>query len=136
MKIEERDKILNDLYAEYPLENEIEFNEFNIQEKIRSYGKLFIKYKDILIREKSALEHLLDLKSRLEGKLYDDYKFNNEKILTKQEIEKYYIPKHENIVKIKNLIDRQTIRLEFFDMAVKVIEKLSWNMKNFMEADK
>jgi hypothetical protein len=136
MKIEDRDKILTELYNKYKIESDVDFNEFNVREKLISYSSLLLKYKDNLIREKSYLEHLNDLKARLEGRLYDKFKFEGEKTLSKQEIEKYYLPKEEKVIKLKNLIDAQQIVVDFLDMAVKVVDKLNWNMKLFIEGEK
>lgn len=121
------------LRTEYPIEQEAVFSEFNIQEKLQNNSLLVLKYQGLYNQAKIDLEKMEDLAANLAGKLYDHYRFNYVENLTKQEIEKYYLPKDPKILKINKLIRKQKVKVEFFAMCYKSLEKMSWNMKSFSE---
>lgn len=127
-------EILNKLLKEYDIESEVEFNEFNLAEKIQNNSFILMKYNHKLIEEKSILEKLKDILEKKVGERYHYYRFNFDEELTKSEIEKYYLPKDDELKKIKKLINEQKIRVDFFETATKAIESQKWNMKNFIES--
>jgi len=69
--------------------------------------------------------------TKVQGEKYDHYKHNYEKNLTKTEIEKYYLPKDEKLIKLKALLDKQAIRCDFYESMWKVIDQMAWKMKLF-----
>ena len=127
----ETEQILNDLKEQYPIEDLVSFNELNLQDKLQDNSFLVIKYKEFWIKEKAALEDLESKLDLLMGRQYDYYRFESEKELSKPEIEKYYLPGDMKIVLMKNILKRQKIRVEFFDMCWRGLEKVQWNMKEF-----
>ena len=127
-------EILNKLLKEYDIESEVEFNEFNLAEKIQNNSFILMKYNHKLIEEKSILEKLKDILEKKVGERYHYYRFNFDEELTKSEIEKYYLPKDDELKKLKKLINEQKIRVDFFETATKAIESQKWNMKNFIES--
>jgi hypothetical protein len=136
MKVEEREKIIQELYAEYPFADESSFNEFDIYDKLQQKEQLFIKYKEQYFAEKAALDYLLDLKDQLAGKIYNLLRFEDDRQLIKSEIEKYYIPNDKRMIKLNDLIAKQSVRVEFFDLAANSINNMGWNIKNWLDAQK
>lgn len=133
---EEKDIILNDLKTEWPIEKDVSFNEFNIQEKLQNHAFILMKYQNQYDNEKFKLDKILELKEKLVGDRYHYYRFNYDESLQKAEIEKYYLPKDEKILKINRLIRLQEVRVNFFLICVKILDKMGWNMKNFLESHK
>lgn len=131
-----REKIVEDLLKEHPLEEIVSFNEFNLPDKLAENSAMFIKYHELYLAEKQELDHLLTLKLRLTGTIYDEFRFSQEKNLDKKEIERYYIPNNPKIKKLESIIEHQRVRVEFFEIAAKAIDNMRWNMKNFLESDK
>lgn len=68
--------------------------------------------------------------------LYNHYRFEIDKSLSKVEIEKYYIPMDVKYKAIMKKIRIQEIIVAYFEIAVKSIDKQGWNMKNFIEQNK
>jgi len=136
MKAEERDQIIKELKEEYPIEDQVSFNEFDLQDKLEKNTFLFFQYQDLYYKERSNLEYLQSLKNRLIGKLYDKFKFDDPRNLDKKEIEKYYIPNDKKFVDIEKLIARQQVRVEFFEIAAKAVDKMGWAIKNYLDAAK
>ena len=53
--------------------------------------------------------------------------------LQKSEIEQYYLPADEKVVKLQRLMLDQKVRVEFFESAYKSLVAQGWNMKLFQE---
>lgn len=136
MKPEERDKIIDELRAEYPVEDLVQFNEFDLQDKLQKNAFIYIQYQDLFYKERAHLEHLFSLKERLVGTLYDKFRFHDERKLDKKEIEKYYIPNDKKMIALEKLIDLQKVRVEFFEVISTAINKMGWDIKNYLEAGK
>lgn len=127
------DVILSELQEKFPIENEVSFNEFNIDERLQMNGNLILKYKGLYNETKIKLDRMIEIKEKIVGERYDYYRFNYDRVLTKPEIEKYYLPKDEKIIKCNDLIRKQQIKVDFFEMCYKTLEKVGWNMKTFCE---
>ena len=131
-----RIEILKDLKAEFPIEEEVKFNEFNIQSKLQNHAYVFMNYHSQLDKAKTDYNKMLELKDKIVGERYHYYRFNYEENLNKPEIEKYYLTQDPKILKINKLLRIQELRVEFFSMSVKALDKMGWNMKNFLESCK
>ena len=90
----------------------------------------------MLIHEKLKLEKLQEILDKKTGERYHHYRFDFNESLTKPEIERYYLPKDPEILKIKPLIQKQEIVVGFFATAVKALESVQWSMKNFIDYQK
>ena len=134
MKAEERDLIVEALKAEYPVEDIVSFNEFDLQDKLQQNAFIFIEYQNLYYKERAHLEYLQTLKDRLIGTLYNKFRFDDPRNLDKKEIEKYYIPNDKKMIELEKLIAKQQVRVEFFEIIAKAIEKLGWNIKNYLDA--
>lgn len=68
---EERDNILEELRQEYPIVEQVKFNEFNIGDKLQENMKLRIKYQELYEKELFIYNQLLEKYNDLVGKRYD-----------------------------------------------------------------
>lgn len=134
MNREEKEILLDKLRAEYPIEELIQFDEYNISEKLKDHAFVLQQYEDFLLRERGDLARLEEIKEQLIGKAYDKFRFHDNRGLEKKEIEKYYIPREASIIKVNGLIAKQTLRVDFFTVCVKALEKMGWNMKMYLES--
>jgi hypothetical protein len=134
--IEERDKTIQELREKYPIEEQVKFNEFNIADKLRENTELKVMYEELYEREKSILSKMIDVYEEIRGKTYDYYKFDYDKVLQKNEIEEYYLPRNPKVKKAKELIDRQEIKVKFFKICMNAMDRMYWNMRNYVEYDK
>ena len=131
---EEKEEQIENLKKEWPIEEDISFNEFNIAEKLQNNAFLFTKYQDQLNREKAIMEKLLEIKEKIIGDVYNYYRFEDDRQLQKPEIEKYYLPRDKKILKINAIIRKQQVNVDYFTLCCKALDKVGWNMKNFLEA--
>lgn len=132
----EEDKILEELYEKYPIDEIVKFNELDIQEKLKDNAFLTVKYGDLYERERNRYEKYSEMLEALLGQRYDFYKFESEKTLQKPEIEKYYLASDEKVRKMKAILRKQEVRMNFFKLCVEALKKQSWNMKLFTDRDR
>jgi len=131
-----RQEILAELQEKFNIRDEITFNEFNIHEKLKNHAFNYLRYQDNLDKAKYDLEKMNELKDKIVGEQYHYYRFNGEENLSKVEIEKYYLTKDPKVLKINKLIRLQQLKVEFFAICVRSLDKMGWNMKNYIEANK
>jgi hypothetical protein len=131
---EKREKLLEELYKEYPIDEMVRFSELDIAEKLQDNTYWVVKFRDLFFQAQADYEHLEDLLEKLIGQRYDHYRFHSDKELDKTEIKAYYLPQDSQILRMKKILARQKIKVEFFKMCVNGMEKQQWNMKNFLEA--
>jgi len=131
--MKDKDMILKELLTEHPIPELVKFSELNISERVQENVGLIVKYRDFYHRELSRLDHLNDLYDKLVGIRYKFYRFEADDAWTKVEIEKYCIPQDAKVLKMKNIIRIQEVKVRFFEMAWKAFEKLQWSMKLFVD---
>ena len=126
VKSEEQEKkeLIEKLKQEFDIVSDIDFNEFTIQEKLKQHAFLMVRYGECLERANYDLEKLKELKEKITGERYHYYRFNYDEGLTKIEIEKYYLVKDEKILKINNLIRLQKVKVDFFNICCKAVDKM------------
>lgn len=127
-------EIYEKLKEEFPIEEEISFNEFNIQEKLRNWGYIYVKYKELYEKEKNNLDKIQDILDEIIGERYNHYRFEIPEKLTPKEIETYYLPRDEKIAKVKKIYRKQENRVAFFKMCAQAAEKQQWTMKSFLDS--
>jgi len=127
------EKILKKLKIKHDIESMISFDNLNIQEELQKNPYYIMKYKELCIREQNLLDEIQSKYDELVGKRYHFYRFESDENLTKTEIEKYYLPKDEKILKMKKIIRKQKIKVDFFDACYKAFEKRQWAMKTFSD---
>lgn len=129
------DKFFSKLIEEYDVTGDLEFNEFNIKERLEQnsfYQKHFkLKYLQELSKVQQVREHL----EKKTGEFYEELKHGQVQ-LSKQEIERYYIPKEPNLLKIKSLLRKAEMRAQFFEAVFEAFKSQSWNMKSYIEQNK
>lgn len=130
------DKIIEELEKKFNINEEVSFNEYNLAEKLQNHSFVLLQYNQILLREKINLSKLEEILNKKLGEKYHYYRFNFDEQLTKPEIEKYYLVKDKDILKIKELLRKQEIVVGFFEACVKSIESMGWDIKNFIENSK
>ena len=130
---DDEQKVLEELKMEHNIEEMMKFNNLNVQENLQDNTFLQVKYEELCIMERSKLDELQDKVDALIGERYHYYKFNNDEVLTKPEIEKYYLPKDKRIMAAKKLLRLQKIRVDFFDTCAKAFNKRQWCMSTFSQ---
>jgi hypothetical protein len=126
-----RTEIVNQLRNEYPIEELVQFNEIDIQEKLQKSAYLIIQYEDLLKKEQMVYQDLENKYEALLGKRYNYYRFEIDKELQKPEIEKYYLPQDKQVRQMKKILLKQDIRVNFFKICVKGLNDMRWNMGTF-----
>ena len=134
--MDETEKIIEKLKKEHPIEDLVSFNELDLQQKLQDNSFLVIKYKEFWIKEKATLEELEGKFDLLIARKYDHFRFESPKQLSKPEIEKYYIPGDKQIIQMQKIVRNQKIRVEFFDMCWRGLEKVAWSMKVFSDNER
>jgi hypothetical protein len=132
----DREKIQEKLMEEHPILEMVSFNELDLQEKLKDNTFLTLKYQDLYNMEKMLYEEMEEKMEALMGKRYDHFRFEQDKALTKTEIEKYYLPKDKYIKKMRQVMRDQMIRVEFFKMCVSGLKDMKWNMKTFSDNER
>ncbi len=127
----DKDKIIEDLLKEYPIYDLVAFDELNIFQKLQDNPYQVIRFQDQLIKERIRYDELEELQEKLVGELYHKYRFQSEEELSNKEIEKYYIPKDPKYLKMKEILRKQKIRIGFFELCVKGLDRQYWSMKEF-----
>lgn len=132
----QKEEIIEELKNEWNIYDIVNFNEFNIQDKLREHAFQYARFSEQLNHEKFQLNKLKEMKEVLEGQLYHHYRFEMDETLQKGEIEKYYLPKDPKMRKMNKILRNQEIRVKFFEICTNAIDKVGWNMKNFLETMK
>ena len=133
---EERDQILEELKEQYPILEQTKFNEFNISDKLQENTQLYTKYKELYDQEKFVYNQLEEKMEVLKGQRYDYYRFDYDRNLQKTEIEQYYLPKDPKILKMKKLLEKQKIKVDFFSLCLQGVNNLYWRIKAYLDNEK
>lgn len=127
------EETMKKLKEEYPIEKIVQFDEFNINEKIKESAFMVLNYKELYLKEKNELNRIEALRDKIIGQRFDYYRFNFNKELKAIEIKEYYLPQDEKVIKINRLYQKQQWRVDFFEMCVDVLVKQGWQIKAFLE---
>ena len=130
------EKIVKILREKYPIDEIVSFNEFNLADKLKNHAFELMRWSDFLLKEKNKLQKLNDELEEVICELYNHYRFEVDKSLSKVEIEKYYIPLDPKYKALMKKIRVQEIIVAYFEICVRTIDKQGWNMKNFIEQNK
>ena len=129
----EENEILQELHEKHPIDEMVKFSDLNIQEKLMENPFQIVKYKELYYHELSKLDELIILQDKLNGERYKYYRFEDDKEWTKVEIEKYCLPTDIKVIQMKRIIEKQKVRVRFFEIAYKAFEKMQWSMKGFID---
>ena len=130
---ERREQILEELHEQYPIDEMVRFSELDIAEKLQENSFWVVKFRDLLAQAQHEYNHLETLFDKLMGQRYNHYRFEDDRELDKTEIKNFYLPKDKKIIKMKLIMGRQQVKVDFFKVCVAGMEKQQWNMKNFLE---
>lgn len=129
------DVIFSKLEEEYNVYDLITFNEFNINERLERLSFHMKDFRLKFLQEQAKLGQVQDHLDKVIGEKYIALK-EGAVTLTKTEIEKYYLPKDEEIIRLKGLVRKQELRTKYFEAVWQVMDKLQWNMKLYCDNGK
>lgn len=129
------DNIFSKLEEEYNVYDLLTFNEFNIQDRLERLSFHMKDFRLKFLQEQGKLAAVQDRLDKLIGDKYVALK-NGEVTLTKTEIEKYYLPKDPEIMKLRGLVRKQEMKVEYFQAVWQAMDKLQWNMKLYCDNGK
>jgi hypothetical protein len=133
--LKDREDLVEKLKEEYDIISDIQFNEFNISDKLQQLAYIYLRYYDKLLLEKFLFKKYQEMYNKFISKKYNELRFNDARSLSRGEVEKYYMNEmdDEKVKKVKYYLDRQETVVEFFNMCVTSIESLRWNIKSFID---
>jgi hypothetical protein len=129
-------QIFDELHLEHKIEEMATFSEIDIAEKLQKNEMMVIRYKELYYNELNKYEILERKLDALKGIRYKHYRFNDEHEWQKKEIEDYCLPSDEKIIKMKKMLQKQQVRVRFFDMCWKAFNSMGWSMKTFTERER
>lgn len=133
---EELKKIFDDLKAEHKIEEIATFSDIDIAEKLQKNEMMIIKYKELYYQELNKYEILERKMDTLRGLRFKYYKFEDNHEWQKKEIEDFCLPADKKIIQMKKIMAKQNVKVRFFEICWKAIDKMGWSMKNFTEREK
>lgn len=128
-----REEIKEKLLDEYPITDEVSFNDFNIEEKLQNQLQLELKYYDLMTNAKYVHGKIEDILIDKQCELYDHFRFEYERNLSKTEIELYYMPNHPDIKLIKERMELQEVKVKFFEICYRASKQLQWNISTYLK---
>ncbi len=129
------DKLFGKLEEQYNVYDLLTFNEFNLKDRLERNAFHAKDFKLKFLQEMAKVEQIRDRLDKVTGEKYIALK-EGAVSLTKTEIEKYYLPKDEEILQLKGLLRKQEIRAKYFEAVSKAFETCGWNMKSYIENSK
>lgn len=129
------DKILGRLMELYPVQPLLEFDEITLNEKIEKAAYRQKEFRLKYLLECAKVETIKELYEKRAGEIYEQMK-NGEVTLTKTEIEKYYLPKNEELLRLKGNLRKQETIAKFFEIVADAFKAQQWNMKSYIENQK
>jgi hypothetical protein len=128
-----REEILEDLYAEFPIDKMVKFSELDLQEKLQENPFWIVKFRDLYNKAQAEYEYLELLYDKCVGERYDYYRFESERELDKYEIKNYYLSKDKKVIQMKNIMARQKVKVDFYKMCLQGMEQLGWRLKTYVD---
>ena len=129
------DVLFAKLESEYGVYDLLNFNEFNLKGRLERLAYHMKDFKLKYLQELAKVEQVQDHLDKVIGEKYQALK-NGEVSLTKTEIEKYYLTTDTRVLEIKGLLRKQELRAEYFKAVWDCMEKLGWNIKNYIDLQK
>ena len=127
------DDIIVEIMNENPdLYDELEYNEYNIKDKLEKNAFLYQQWRILAMQEKHKLKRIEILRDEYIGKLYDELKHGDIK-RSKVEIERYYIPSDKKAIQFEKLYMRQQIRVETYEAITSAFDKQGYNMSTYVK---
>lgn len=133
---DEINELCEQLKKEHNIEDMVSFNELNVLEKLQNNVLNTIRYKELYFKELDVINILERKMDALKGIRYKYYKFEDNHEWKPKEIEEYCLPADEKIIKLKKIIDKQKVKVRFFEMCWKALDKQNWAMKTWSDRDR
>jgi hypothetical protein len=132
----QKNEILKQLQLEYDVFPLVTTNEFKIRDQIEKNPYYQEQFRLLYLAEKSRLMELEIVRDAYIGQLYDDLKHKNDVILSKVEIERFYIPKDSRVIKLRKLELEIEIRMQFFEAVWEAFKTQGWQLKLWVDINK
>ncbi len=129
------DVIFSKLEEEYDVYDLLNFNEFNLKDRLERLAFHMKDFKLKYLQELSKCEMIKDRLEKVTGEKYQNLR-NGEVSLSKTEIEKYYLTTDADILKLKGLLRKQELRAAYFEAVHSAFDKMGWNVRNYVELGK
>lgn len=129
-------RIFDQLHEEHKIEEMATFSDLDISDKLKKNEMMVIKYKELYYNELNKYEILERKMDALKGIRYKHYRFNDDHEWQKKEIEEYCLPSDKKIIAMKRILQKQQVRVRFFDMCWRAFNSMGWSMKTFTEREK
>ncbi len=127
------DDIILEIMNDHPeLYDQLNYNEYDIKEKLEMNAFLYQQYRILSLECKHKLKRIEILKDEYIGQLYSDLKYGDLK-MSKTEIERYMIPKDEKAIKYQKLYMRQQIRTETFEYIADSFKQQNFAMNVYIK---
>jgi len=110
---------IEEYLLKYPIDMLLEFNNKNIKEKLKENSIKLYEFEKLYLENQIKFLKLQDLHHEIVSEQFDWYKFEYDRSLTTDEIKEFYIHKDPKVKQIKRLLDKQTIRKNFFKLCIK-----------------
>lgn len=132
--IDEDDICIDIMKQHLELWDELEWDEFNLKERLEKNPFQYQQYRMLWLAEKHKARKIEIYMDTYIGQLYDQLKYGGEKKLSKTEIERYYIPKDERAIKFMKAHMRQTIRAEVYEHIAISFKNQGFQMNSYVKA--
>lgn len=126
-------EILEKLKSEWDIEEFVQFNEFNVGEKLQKHAYMLVNHLQKLENEKFQLQKLESLLEQVEGEAFERILLNSDVTLKSSEIQKFYIPRDEKVKRVKKAILLQKFVVSYFEITTKTLTGMGYSLKNFVD---
>lgn len=133
---ERKEEILENLQKEWSIEEFVQFNEFNIGEKLQQHPYILASHMQKLENERFQLQKLETLLEQVEGEAFETIIKESDIVLKSSDIQKFYLPRNEKVKKVKRAVMLQQYVVAYFEMTTKVLTSMHWSMKQFGDQQK
>lgn len=124
--------IIKELLLTYDIKELLDYNEFNITEKIQNLPFYTEQFRLLSITEESKLRKIENRLDIMKGEKYHYYKTQYDVSLKKTEIEKYYLPKDKDVILLSEEWENQKVRVDFFNSLHSAFKDTSFKMKEYL----
>lgn len=129
------DTVFAKLESDYNVYDLLTFNEFNIQDRLERISFHMKDFRLKFLQEQAKLGTVEDHLNKVTADKYIALK-EGAVTLSKTEIEKYYLAKDEELIRLKGLVRKQEMRVQYFEAVWHAMDKLQWNMKLYCDNGK
>ena len=128
------DEILKGLQLEYDVYPLLTIDEYHLKEQLERNPFYQEQWRLLVLKEKCILAKLEIMLGEKTGQLYDTLKNHSDVTYTARELERYYIPKDPELLKIRKLMLKVEVRMQFFEAVHDAFKTQQWMFKNYIES--